>query len=1833
MQDVWKWDRDLATGLVTKSYTPAGRGANDGLNNSASGYYDEIEYYYDPDAEEPSSGELQYVFYADGTTEQWIYDETTRQLKQYVDREGRSTTYKLYESDGADHRKGDVEYVQDALGNKTYFKYTPRVDDVDALPNGLVTQVKDPLGRIVNTEYYTSADGEAHAKHIGLVKKITYAESEGDLNVANKHSTEEFGYDAYGNLVRYVDTAGVVTVSRYDVIGQLLEQRLGGEILEDGKLHQEKGVLLGLYRYDTAGNLRSVTKPDGGGNAAYLTSYEYDSRNRLWKVFDPTAAGKDDAEPTTEFKYTADGLVYEVKTADGLVTTTKYDARRQEIKTTVVGNSDGLVKRGTDSTSFTETSTKFEYDSAGNLQAVVDALGRKTDYAYDADGRLIRTRTADPDGPTTQSSNGETVEALDRLTTTYRYDHNGNVVEIVTINPDQSPEATSSTVSTLSFYDQAGRLIRIQQPRVGNHAKYVAYEYYADGNLKAERSGVTTALPANSDALDSKGAAASGDTVFLETSYAYDHLGRVASVSVDDKTDAMSAMTTSTVYSFEGTGADRHLVQTDTDARQKVTTTTYDSLGRVVRIQSPVPNAVDAQGAALPALVTIYAYNKAGQLETETQTYVGNESGAGNAKTSFTYDEAGRVRTMAAAGGVSTYVYDVMGRLFEDHKADGSYSASHYNSRGQLVLTELKDIGGNKITSTLRTYDEMGLVRYTTDQFGDTTYFEYDGLDRLVRETEKGDVSFADDANPNKTGDKVRKYAYDSAGNLTDVTDPLGKRTAYRNFDSLGRYRYTFEEANGTSSVETRYEYDDLSRITRVKNDASDYTVYEYDGLGRVVREGINIANPASPSAVEYRTYSYDLAGNLERLVDRDNRVTEYAYDDLDRRIAETSKSPAGAFTNKNEYAYDKRGNLAAVRSFGYANNAWVKIADYVYENHDERGRAGKITQTLSVFGTTETVTLTFQYFDRLQTSQRKAPAARSGYVVTATKDGGTLYENTYQFDVAGREVFASQNAPGSDHDKQIARSYYSGNQIAPSDPTDQTPYADRRDIITRRQQNSAGTYAVVSSTATFYEQGDSHLVRRVEHRKANGLVASVDGEKVIHLYNYDSLDRLRRYVDRTHDGDIQNVFDPSTNSVFTAPEPYSRITTTGSENAEDIAYDLEGHVTAFEYDPSAFSYASHYQLTWIAGDRLVKIDNSYANPLPLTESVELAYDALGHLIAKKKADGTVETYFYDGGQETLRFVTGDNSSAPLALAFYSSTGEILLRRCFTVGFLDDHLLDAQRRSTNRSRSDTERRHDLFDRLRRFRRPRKRRRHAASRLALPRRNVRARAHGLLQRRQVDLGHARRPGAFGGRFDRVRSLRLGRSRRPTEARLVRPDDGSSRHGLGRSGGDRPVPGRAQRRRVHPRGRLRVRRRERRHLCRPRHGRGSGDLADLGDSGRGRCGGHGAEGGQRGGQGRQSRRGDRHEGRSSGAGRRHGCGGELGGARGQRLLRQARIDPLGASRRRRGFRRYARPSVGGRGSSRGRLRNAVARTAVLAAGSGAAAALGNATSQLGAMYAGRQEEFDWLQAGVNFAGGALGGALGQAAYDKTCFAAETPMVAQCDAGWKRADEVRADDYLASRDEHDPNAPVVWNRVEEVFIAQGEIWELRWQDRTVRTTAEHPFYVFELGWTPAHELKPGMLLATMDGRYLPLEAIASTGRSETVYNFRVAEGHTYFVGTPQWNAALWAHNRCNLNNNRAKSEFGIYEIMVKGVLHKIGKADMGRITKSSELPTRLHQQLRKLRKDHGFENVTYTVSSLGTMTTKRAKRFETARLQAYYDSTQIIPIGNIKSFNPKQ
>ncbi|VTR96982.1 polymorphic toxin-type HINT domain-containing protein [Tuwongella immobilis] len=76
-------------------------------------------------------------------------------------------------------------------------------------------------------------------------------------------------------------------------------------------------------------------------------------------------------------------------------------------------------------------------------------------------------------------------------------------------------------------------------------------------------------------------------------------------------------------------------------------------------------------------------------------------------------------------------------------------------------------------------------------------------------------------------------------------------------------------------------------------------------------------------------------------------------------------------------------------------------------------------------------------------------------------------------------------------------------------------------------------------------------------------------------------------------------------------------------------------------------------------------------------------------------------------------------------------------------------------------------------------------------------------------------------------------------------------------------------------------------------------------------------------------------------------------------------------------------------------------------------------------------------------------------------------------------------------------------------------------------IETTAEHPFWVVGRGWTPVCELSKDDSLTTITGETVSVEGVHETDRRQTVYNLRVAEFHTYFVGCDDWGFSVWAHN----------------------------------------------------------------------------------------------------------
>ncbi|WP_157469452.1 polymorphic toxin-type HINT domain-containing protein [Gemmata sp. SH-PL17] len=143
-------------------------------------------------------------------------------------------------------------------------------------------------------------------------------------------------------------------------------------------------------------------------------------------------------------------------------------------------------------------------------------------------------------------------------------------------------------------------------------------------------------------------------------------------------------------------------------------------------------------------------------------------------------------------------------------------------------------------------------------------------------------------------------------------------------------------------------------------------------------------------------------------------------------------------------------------------------------------------------------------------------------------------------------------------------------------------------------------------------------------------------------------------------------------------------------------------------------------------------------------------------------------------------------------------------------------------------------------------------------------------------------------------------------------------------------------------------------------------------------------------------------------------------------------------------------------------------------------------------------------------------------------RACFAPGTPL--RTPGGWRNIEDIRPGEWVLSRDEHNCEGPVEPKLVEEVFVREGLLWLLRVNGQTIRTTAEHPFFVAARGWIECHELKVGDQVLTESGAWVTVQWVEDTGVWSTVHNLRVADYHTYFVGKEEWGFSVWSHNSCD-------------------------------------------------------------------------------------------------------
>lgn len=651
---------------------------------------------------------------------------------------------------------------------------------------GSVTSTTDPQGNVTTFVY----DGLQRLK-----------EQHAPLNTDTLY---QYGANSGGSVfdstpfkpTRTEDPRGFVTAVTYDSLYRPIETRVG----------YGTGTAVTHADYDDVGNVVKVTDPLGK-----QTFTEYDALNRPEKVtFHDTT--------TQKSFYTSTGLKWKVEDELGRQTVTEHDGAGRAVKVTQPVVLNGISGQNNSPVVFTV------YDAAGNVVAVINPLGRRTDFEYDLLNRKVLEELPEvwdaeaaafvrPAIATEYDSVGNVTKSTNArgYATDMVYDEANRVVT-VTAPLVTKPDNTTARPVTASTYDKNGNVLTVTDPN-GN----VTTNTYDDLN----RLHTTT---------DAEGMVVTNE---------YDKVGNRTAV-IDGKNQRTE---------FEYDGLNRNTVIRD--ALNRETAFIYNDVNKTARL--------DAMGQR-----TEYGYDDRHRLETVTyvgrtadnRTYdydaAGNLLGvtepgkAGKTDVAYTYDALNRPLSETSGGVTHQYRYDLAGnRMLVTYGGTGREIVSTYDALNRLAtMTE-----NGRTTSYA--YNAVGAVSIRTLPNGDATTTLYDALNRATQiqgMTAASGLLY------------TQSMKHDLMGNVAQVSEiypsGLANRTVVNTYDDVYRLVNESTTTTGSGTVSVTYGYDDANNRSQkivTSGPAPGTTDYTYNSINQLTgwTDGTNTAS-----------YTYDLNGN-----------------------------------------------------------------------------------------------------------------------------------------------------------------------------------------------------------------------------------------------------------------------------------------------------------------------------------------------------------------------------------------------------------------------------------------------------------------------------------------------------------------------------------------------------------------------------------------------------------------------------------------------------------------------------------------------------------------------------------------------------------------------------------------------------------------------------------------------------------------------------------------------------------------------------------------------------------------------------------------------------------
>ncbi|GFP74301.1 DNRLRE domain-containing protein [Clostridium fungisolvens] len=273
-----------------------------------------------------------------------------------------------------------------------------------------------------------------------------------------------------------------------------------------------------------------------------------------------------------------------------------------------------------------------------------------------------------------------------------------------------------------------------------------------------------------------------------------------------------------------------------------------------------------SQSIGLDEASTKYEYNSNQDLTkiTDSQT---------NSSKTINYDDNHNVNNeVSSEGETITYSRDNYGNVLSKKNGNDTLfvkDSSTFTSDGNYLKSETDELG-NTVSYN---YNQVnGLLTSNTDGKGSTEYYNYDNKDRLtsINKTVDGAsitqvYKYTNDRLSNTTANGTNyNYQYDLFGNINAIL--VGNQKLV----DISTYSETSQKTSFANGQSVNLNYDkNMNVVNKQYNDLA-IARYEYDSQGLLGYKN-DLVNG------KYYRYTYDLSGNLAKILDSEKNETRFS--------------------------------------------------------------------------------------------------------------------------------------------------------------------------------------------------------------------------------------------------------------------------------------------------------------------------------------------------------------------------------------------------------------------------------------------------------------------------------------------------------------------------------------------------------------------------------------------------------------------------------------------------------------------------------------------------------------------------------------------------------------------------------------------------------------------------------------------------------------------------------------------------------------------------------------------------------------------------------------------